>query len=938
LADNTIQILILAQNMASDVLQAAGGDADGLGEKLANAGTRITLATAGIAAGLASAAAAAISYDASMTNTAAVLGLTRDEQAALSSEILAFSRNTVAGPQAVSEAFYDIAGGVADASTHMAILEAATRTAEAGSADLGGTTAGLISIMNSYKFSAEQAGFASDVMTKIVGAGVGTMDEFAAALPQVTGLAASLGVGFDEVGAATAYLTTQGYSAGVATTQLRASMLAMLNPNEKMKAALEEMGYATGQAAIEELGLHGALMAVSEAAGDDVTAALGSAEALMAVVALQGDGAAEAMENFQDSIDGATDAARAVQLQSAANQMALFNSSVSAISIEVGSALIPALNEIIAQVRPVLDSVFEWMQANPELTGTIVALAGGLVVLGPLLMALGSGIAVLTSPITLVVGAFVALGAAISTNFLGIADLLQPVFDFISGAVEMVTVTFGNFTDTVEQGGSIIDGIISVITGAFSNLMVYFGFIDGANFVEFQNTVEGALQGVVSIVTDTVLPTLQALANWFLTEALPAVIGFVRDTVMPIFESVFGFLANVWAMVGPALESVKNWFVNDALPAITSLLNDTVIPALEAFFGTISDLWEVARPHLENLANWFLTEALPSILSFISDTVVPAVQGFIDILVRIWNDVSPFLVNIFDWFMTSGLPLIRDFIEGVVVPVVQSFIDILVGIWNLISPVLGEMYNWFITNGLPWIQQAIETVTGVVQGFIDILTGLWALVSPILSELFNWFNTNGLPWIQQAIETVTGVVQGFVDILTGLWTSVQPFLEGLKNGIEGVFNWIKNNVINPAVSAVQSIIDAWNRAMEALGLYRDEAAALSSATLNNGGNGIPIDPGEWRDNGGPGIAGRPYMIGAGAQPEVFIPQTNGNFIPNFDELFGTSGGGAGSGGGGGTTYQVSVTVTERDVLTESVARTNGDIFGMRILEELNHRG
>jgi hypothetical protein len=34
------------------------------------------------------------------------------------------------------------------------------------------------------------------------------------------------------------------------------------------------------------------------------------------------------------------------------------------------------------------------------------------------------------------------------------------------------------------------------------------------------------------------------------------------------------------------------------------------------------------------------------------------------------------------------------------------------------------------------------------------------------------------------------------------------------------------------------------------------------------------------DSGGAGIAGTPYMIGTGAQPEVFVPHTNGTFIPN----------------------------------------------------------
>jgi len=41
-----------------------------------------------------------------------------------------------------------------------------------------------------------------------------------------------------------------------------------------------------------------------------------------------------------------------------------------------------------------------------------------------------------------------------------------------------------------------------------------------------------------------------------------------------------------------------------------------------------------------------------------------------------------------------------------------------------------------------------------------------------------------------------------------------------------------------------------------------------------------------RDSGGSGVAGTPYMIGTGAQPEIFIPKTNGTFIPNADKAMG----------------------------------------------------
>jgi hypothetical protein len=34
-----------------------------------------------------------------------------------------------------------------------------------------------------------------------------------------------------------------------------------------------------------------------------------------------------------------------------------------------------------------------------------------------------------------------------------------------------------------------------------------------------------------------------------------------------------------------------------------------------------------------------------------------------------------------------------------------------------------------------------------------------------------------------------------------------------------------------------------------------------------------------RDSGGPGVAGQSYLIGTGAQPEMFVPESSGHFYP-----------------------------------------------------------
>lgn len=480
------RIIIDGSGIDGDIQSAKSGltaGLDSLSSGLTNVGSALTGLGAPIAAAFGVGVSASLDFSREVTNTGAVLGLTRDEISALHDDLLAIGGDTTAGPQEVAAAYYDIAGGVADANNHMAILNASIATSQAGNASLTGTTSALIAVMNSYKFSADQASFASDVLTRTVGMGVGTMDEFAVALPQVTGLANSLSIGFDDLGAMTAYLTTQGNSAAQSTTQLAAMMTALLNPNERMKAGLAELGFASGTAAIEQLGLVGAMEALSgttTATEQGMAGMLGSVEALRGVTALTGGEFATFAETFKNGITDATAAAQAIQMGDPAQQFALLQSTVSELGISLGDALVPALVTAMGTIRPMVDSVISWVQENPQLVSQIGLLAGALAVAGPVLMVVGGAlgaistiIGAIVSPIGLAIAAVVGLVAAYQTNFGGLRDFVQTQ-------------------------------VAPVVRGFFDGL---------------------------GRVWERIQPGLQEFANWFTTEGLPAVISFINTSV-----------------------------------------------------------------------------------------------------------------------------------------------------------------------------------------------------------------------------------------------------------------------------------------------------------------------------------------------------------------------------------------------------------------------
>jgi hypothetical protein len=121
-----------------------------------------------------------------------------------------------------------------------------------------------------------------------------------------------------------------------------------------------------------------------------------------------------------------------------------------------------------------------------------------------------------------------------------------------------------------------------------------------------------------------------------------------------------------------------------------------------------------------------------------------------------------------------------------------------------------------------------------------------------------------------------------------------------------------------AMGNVTGSIDAATRSLVAMGYAASQTAGMmagmgggsvkSVALPKNTANTTSLQAkrGSGRDSGGSGIAGEAYMIGTGAQPEAFIPSTNGTFVPNADKKL------------GGTTINIYITNPKKETAENSI--------------------
>lgn len=467
-------------------------------------------------------------------------------------------------------------------------------------------------------------------------------------------------------------------------------------------------------------------------------------------------------------------------------------------------------------------------------------------------------------------GAYGIMGLQALTSGMSIEDMLGRM-DESASASEIAEARMNTFS-----------GAIDSLTGSIETLQtkVLTPLID--NFLK---------PLVVEVTALTNKVTAWAELNPELASTIGAVAtvgGVLLAALIPIglamgaVGAALGFVLSPIGLVIGAVVALGAAYATN-FGGIRDFVDNEVRPRLEAFFGWLGGVWETTiRPGLEALYNWFVTDALPAVGNFVTNTVLPAVQDFFNFLGDVWELVRPALESIATWFIEDALPAISNFVTNTVAPAVQDFFNILEGAWLLVSVSLQALYQWFMTDGLPWIQQAIETVQRV-----------WG-------------------------ELQTGLME--------LWGRVQPVVQPIVDWFRDTFQMIGENYIRPVLDFVQSIID---RVREALDALRTLGGGTTTGSVG-GVTGTIYPGGIGRDSGGFGYAGGAYMIGTGAQPELFVPSSNGYFIPNADRAL------AGAGGGGRVTINVSV--TERQVLSEAAARDNGQALGEEIMRKFRARG
>ena len=420
-------------------LKGLQGKVQKLAPSLRKIGVGMAVAGGAIVGGFAISLKAAADFETSMREVNTMMGLSQQEFTDFSKEVQALASDLGVDAVESAQALYQAISAGVPKENVLDFLAIATKAAIGGATDTKTAVDGLTTVMNAFKLPMSDAQKVADIMFTTIKGGKTTFEELSASIFQVAPIAAASGVKFEEVAAALATMTKQGVPTSVATTQLRQAMVSLQKPTKEMNAVIKELGYESGQAMVDELGLAETLNVLRNSTGGSnemLMKMFGSVEAGAAVLSLTGDNAemfATDLEAMANSSGAATDAFNEME-KSASRQMEALKSALKNIQISIGDILLPILKSLVEKIKPVIEIVKKWVTENPGLTKTIVlivgAIGGLLLVLGPILIMLpgiiallpilGAAFALLMGPIGLIILgiiALIAIGVAVWKNW-----------------------------------------------------------------------------------------------------------------------------------------------------------------------------------------------------------------------------------------------------------------------------------------------------------------------------------------------------------------------------------------------------------------------------------------------------------------------------------------------------------------------------------------
>ena len=526
----------------------------------------------------------------------------------------------------------------------------------------------------------------------------------------------------------------------------------------------------------------------------------------------------EALEdNFAKVADatqyaGSMEAEYAARSQTTENQLQLARNTVTAMSISIGSALLPAINSVMSAVTPVAAAFADFAENNQQL---IVVLAG-----------IGTAIAGVVIACLAVNAAVAAYGMVLST------------FSMLRSAIAGVSVAQTILNAVMALNPYIL---IAMAVIALVGALVYLWQTNDS----FREAVLGAWQS--------------------LQNGAMAIFTGLADFIGGIWQGIVSTAMAVWSAVAPAFTAAwsvistiaKGVFVVVALVVLTAI--ELIVGIIRTGIQAIIAIWSLIQPHVSlvwngictasNVALAFINAAMAACGAFIGTVwqmILAAANmgwtGIMSVVMAVWAAINPIVATGAAFIMA-----IWNQIYGTASAAWNAIVSVVLDVWAQVqgSVATGAAFIMAIWN------QIYSTASAAWNAIVSVVLDVWAQVQGIVDS--------GIAMVEEKWnhlkEIFSSPIQAVVNFVKGGNSEAQSSasdkaVEAGLSATGGIFSqpyltWVAEagdtEVIIPINNTTRAL-QLWQTAGKMLGAYHpaaqagmaaNKAKSASTATISN---------------------------------------------------------------------------------------------------------
>lgn len=681
---------------------SAGGILGGaVGKGLKLAGAAITAATGAVVAFGKSSIDAGMSFDSSMSQVAATMGLTMDQMAnqvgtvdlawgTFNGNLREYAQemgaHTAFSASQAADALNYMALAGYDAQTSMEMLPNVLNLAAAGGMELATASDMVTDASSALGLSIDETALMVDKMALASSKTNTSVAQLGDAILTVGGNAKSLSGGTTELAQVLGLMADNGIKGAEAGTHLRNIMLSLTPKSEAAAAAMESLGFnaydANGELRpLEDTfqDLASALDGMSTEERTNMLSAMFNKTDLAAVNALLATDA-ERWETVAAAIDGAwyTSEALTKSFDKAGLSMTTMESDLSKLGIS-GETFNSIFDQSSGNAENLADSLWEAADAGVSYDDIVNALGGDLDVLqGAFNETTGAAQAMADTQLDNLQGDITLFQSALEGLQIAFSDKLTPTFrDFVqfgADGLSRLTEAFneGGFSGAMEAFGEILSDGLNMIMEKLPTMVDAGMKLLGALGEGIINNLPRIAEIAVQIIVNLANAIIQALPN-----LIPSAVGTISTLVD-------GILGNIDLIIDTAITLV--------ISLADALLNN-VDKLIEAAIKLVVGLTDAIMNALPRLL-----EKAPIIISKLVAAIIKEVPQLLKAAVEIIAKLASGLLASVGRLLTAGYDIIRQLFNGIL-NAISNFssigTNIVQGIKNGISNAWNNMVSWF---------------------------------------------------------------------------------------------------------------------------------------------------------------------------------------------------------------------------------------------------